>query len=74
MGKGTKDKSETHKNDITNESESQKTANTTERKFHENSNKTSTNKEINICVNIPYKIIQSNETKQYTLFYIITEK
>ena len=34
----------------------------------------SINKETNICINIPYKIIKSNETKNYTLFYIITEK
>ena len=32
------------------------------------------NKETNICINIPYKIIQTNETKNYNLFYIITEK
>ena len=32
------------------------------------------NSETNVCVNIPYTIIKANETKTYTLFYIITEK
>ena len=32
------------------------------------------NNEKNICINILFKIIQSNETKAYSLFYIMTEK
>ena len=73
-GKGIKNDIDNYKDDIVKALASQKVINSTKCKIIENLNKMSINKETNICISIPYKIIKSNETKNYTLFYIITEK
>ena len=31
------------------------------------------NDESNVCVNVPFSVSETNETKNYNLFYIITE-
>ena len=73
-GKGLKNELEQYKDEIINALASQKVINSTKGRIFENLNKMSINNETNICVSISYKIIQKNETKSYTLFYIITEK
>ena len=73
-GKGLNDDLDIYKNDILNALASQKVINSTKCRIFENLNKMIINNEKNCCINIPFKIIQSNETKTYSLFYIMTEK
>ena len=73
-GKGIKNNIEDYKNDIIKALSSQKDINSTKGKVLENLNIMKINGETNVCMNILYTIKEANETKTYSLFYIITEK
>ena len=53
---------------------SQKVINSTKCKIIENLLNMKINNEENICISVPYTVIEANETKIYTFFYITTEK
>ena len=72
-GKGIINNIEKYKNDVANALASHKVINSTNSKIIENLTNMKINNEENVCINVPYTLIESNEIKTYKLFYIITE-